>query len=213
MILTFEQNLKKQLFYEASELLREREERLFRVTKEAEALKQHEEEVKQLGDDYKTLEDLVVQTLRQSLNPANMVALQSAVRAIIQEEDQDEQWKQRNQTPPDWRPRDWRKLHDKTICSMVEQRMDNPSTLPTSQVEQSSIRTDVNSMGRQLKDDLMMVVEVVKSCYPPKMDICNFYAKLYHQQFSARIRKIAEFVLDDKDCIFLLRWVNEFYPE
>ncbi|KAM9341656.1 tumor necrosis factor alpha-induced protein 2 isoform 2-T2 [Symphorus nematophorus] len=215
VIRTFEEILEAQHLCEASQLLIEREDGLFGEINNAEALKRHEEQVNKIAGDYEHLERLVEQILRLSLTrgEVNTEALMSAVKAINQEMDQDQQWKQRDQTPPAWRPCDWRKLHDSTLSSLVEERMDNPTTPPADQVERSSIQADVHSMGRQLKEDLLLVVEVVKSCYPPSMDICNFYARLYHQNLSARLRKIAEFGLEDKDCTFLLRWVNEYYPQ
>ncbi len=212
---TYEQILEEQNLSKASQLLIKREERLFGDITEAEALKHHKEDVDKLAADYKDLEGLVLQILRQSLKPGevSVEALESAVRAINQEMDQDRQWKQRDRISPAWRPCDWKKLHDSTLRSLVEERIDNPSTSPADLVEQSSFQANINSMGRQLKEDLLLVVKVVKSRYPPEMDICNFYARLYHQTFSARLRKITEFVLGDKDCTFLLRWVNEYYPE
>lgn len=214
MILTFEQTLEAQRLCEASQLLIEREEHLFGEIKEAEALTHHEEQVNKLAADYRALEDLVLQTLRLSLSlEVSSEALRSAVKAVKQEEDQDQQWIQRNQTLPAWRPSGWKERHDSTLRSLVEERMDSPSTPPAGPVDQSTIQVDVNSMGRQLKLDLLSVVDMAKSCYPPELDICNFYARLYHQTFSTRLRKIADFGLDDKDCTFLLRWVNEYYPE
>lgn len=195
-------------------MLIQREERLFGEITEAEVLVHHEEEKEKLAVDYAELEGRVLQTLEVSLIPEEVSseALTSAVKAIIQEVDQDLRWKQRTWIPPAWRPRCWKKLHDEKLRSLVEQRMDNPST-PLPSGKWSSIQADIQSLGRQLKEDLLWVVEVVKICYPHQLDICNFYAKLYHQNLSSRLRKIAEFMLDNRDCIFLLRWVNEYYPE
>ncbi|XP_036928402.1 tumor necrosis factor alpha-induced protein 2 isoform X1 [Acanthopagrus latus] len=213
-VLTFQQTLEAQLLSEASQMLIQREERLFGEITEAEALVHHEEEKDKLAGDYAELEGLLLQTLETSLVPGevSIEALTSAVKAIVQEGEQDLRWKQRAGTPPAWRPKCWRKLHDEKLRSLVEQRMDNPSTPPPAG-NQSSIQADIHSLGRQLKEDLLWVEQVVKRCYPRQLDICNFYAKLYHQNLSSRLRKIAEFVLDNKDCTFLLRWVNEFYPE
>eukprot|EP00064_Thunnus_orientalis_P014161 superscaffoldBa00002427_g14202 len=171
--------------------------------------------VDRLDADRRALKDLVVQILKQSLSTeVNVVALTYAVTAICQEDEQDKQWKQRDGTPPPWRPSGWKKLHDSTLCSLVEECMDNTSSSPPADlVEKSSLQVDICSMGRQLKQDLLWVVEVVKSSYPPELHICNSYARWYHQTFSARLKKIAEFGLDDKDCTSLLLWVNEYYPE
>ncbi|XP_059209245.1 tumor necrosis factor alpha-induced protein 2-like [Centropristis striata] len=212
--LTFEQNLAAQRLSEASQHLIEREERLFGEINEAASLTHHEKEVNKLAADHKALEGLVLQTLRLSLSPGEVSseALTSAVKAVKQEEDQDQKWAQRNQTLPAWRPSGWKKLHDSSLRSLVEERMDTPAIPPADHVNQSTVQVDVNSMGRRLKEDLLSVVGVVKSCYPFEMDICNFYAGLYHQTFSTRLRQITDFGLGDKDCIFLLRWVNEYYP-
>lgn len=214
-ILTFKQRLESQQFVESSQLLIEREERLFGELKEAVALKDHKEGIDKLADDYRDLEGLVLQTLKLSLTgeEISMEVLTSAVKAINQEVEQDKQWRQRAETRPDWRPSNWKNLHDETLRSLVEQRMENPSTSPATKVKQSSIQEDVHSMARQLKQDLLLVVKVVKGCYPPELDICNFYARLYHQSLSTKLVEIADFGLDDKDCTFLLRWVNEYYPE
>lgn len=213
--LTFEQRLNAQQYCEASQLLREREEFLFREIKETAALKDHEEEKAKLSHDYRELERHVQQALKLSLTleEDNMQALTSAVRAINQEMEQDKRWRLRAEEKPDWRPSNWLSLHDKTLGILVEQRISNPSTPTTTQVKQSCIQEEVHSIARQLKQDLLLVVERVKRCYPPEMDICNFYARLYHQGFSVRFRKIVEFGLDYCDSIFILRWVNEFYPE
>ncbi|XP_033497952.2 tumor necrosis factor alpha-induced protein 2 isoform X1 [Epinephelus lanceolatus] len=222
VIVTFEQMLEVKHLCEAGQLLIQREECLFgdireEEEEEEEALTHHEEEVKKLATDRRALEDLVLQTLRLSLSlgEVSLEVLTSAVKAVKQEDDQDQLWTQRDWTPPAWRPSGWKKLHDSTLCNLVEERMDmdNPLTPPADQVDQSTIQADIHSMGRRLKEDLLFVVDVVKSCYPPQLDICNLYGSLYHQTLSARLRKIADFGLEDKDCTFLLRWVNEYYPQ
>ncbi|XP_031729063.1 tumor necrosis factor alpha-induced protein 2 isoform X1 [Anarrhichthys ocellatus] len=215
VILTFEQNLEAKRLCEAGQQLLEREERLFGEIKESEALKHHEEEVSKLAAERRALEGLVLQTLILSLGleEVGSEALTSAVKAVQQEEDQDQQWTRRDWTAPAWRPCGWKMLHDSTLRSLVEERMDNPSTPPADQTGQSSIQVDIRTMGGQLKEDLLHVVNVVKSCYPPESGICDFYAGLYHRTFSARLRKITDFGLGDKDCTCLLLWVNKHYPQ
>ncbi|XP_039459251.1 tumor necrosis factor alpha-induced protein 2-like [Oreochromis aureus] len=212
---TFEECLEGQYLFEATQLLIDREKHLFGEITEADALKAHEEAVKKLAADYEALEMHIKQTVQQSLSlgrEEEVSALESAVKAIKLEEEQDQLWRQRCRTPRAWRPKKWKEHHDKVLHELVYSRLENPSSPTGSQVNQSSIQADIQSMARQLKEDMELVVEVVKNCYPPEMDICNFYARQYHQTFSARLRKIADFVLDDKDCSFLLRWVKEFYP-
>ncbi|XP_019204248.1 tumor necrosis factor alpha-induced protein 2 [Oreochromis niloticus] len=207
---TFEEYLEIQAFCEATQQLIDREKHLFWETAEA-----NKEAVEKLAADHKALEERVWQTLQQSLSLSSeeeVSALKSAVKAINLEEEQDQLWKQRCQTPPAWRPSEWKKHHDEVLQKLVNGRMDNQSSPTGDQVNQSTIQATIRSMGRQLKEDLQWVVEVVKNCYPPEMDICNFYARQYHQTFKARLRKIVGSV-DDKDCSFLLLWVKESYPE
>ncbi|KAM8913463.1 tumor necrosis factor alpha-induced protein 2-like isoform 2-T2 [Spinachia spinachia] len=212
--LTYEQTLEAKRFWEAGRLLIEREERLFGEMQEAEAPAGHQEEVTELAARRGALQVLVLETLRLSLDrgePRAGEALASAVQAVEQEEVQDRLWHQRGRTPPTWRPCAWKELHDSTLRGLVEERMDNASAPPLADL--SSIQADVHAMGRQMKEDLLQVVSVVRSCYPPEHHICLLYAEMFHCTFSARMQKIADFGLGDKDCTFLLRWVNEYYPE
>lgn len=195
-------------------MLIQREEHLFEKIREVEALQRHKEEVDKLAADYKKLQELVVYVIMDSISfeEIDTESLSSAVKAINQEEEQDQLWRNRDQKPPAWRPCNWKALHDEKVRHMVRGRMEPSLTPPPELADQSSLQAEINLIGRQLKEDLLWVVEVVKMCYPPEADICNFYARLYHQNFSYRLRNIASFGLVDKDCTFLLRWTNEFYP-
>uniref|UniRef100_A0A672HDJ2 Exocyst complex component Sec6 n=2 Tax=Salarias fasciatus TaxID=181472 RepID=A0A672HDJ2_SALFA len=216
---TLEQCLEGQFFHEASQLLIERENRLFGDIMGMEKVESPEEEVAKLSAERAALEKLILQTVKRSLslnrdlNFRLAPALSSAVRAIQQEEHQDQLWRRKGWTPPDWRPCGWRRLHDARLRELVEERMENPPTPPSEpQAGQSSIKASIHSMGLRMKEDLLLVVEAVRTCYPPEMDICNFYAAQYHRTFSSRVSSLAQFVLDDSDCSFLLRWVNDHYP-
>lgn len=213
-ILSFEQRLEGKQFFECSQLLIEVEERLFGEKKQDPIPKEREEHTAKLAEDYRQLEAGVRKTLELSLSPEELKTevLLSAVKAMVLEAEQDKRWTQRTEAPPAWRPGGWRSLHDETLRSLVERRMDSPSTPATSPVRLSSVQEDIASMARQLKVDLLLVAKVVKDCYPPEMDICHFYARLYHQTFSARLSKIADFGLGDRDCMSVLQWVNDYYP-
>lgn len=188
----------------------EREERLFGEIAEEEAHLM--EDIEKLAADHNQLKDCVLKTLVQNLsfNPdeVNAETLTSAMKAIDQEEQQDRLWEQRGQKRPAWRPCGWKKIHDSMLRSLVEGRMGTFSNPPEDQVDQSTLDKEIISMGRKLMEDLLFVVNNVKVCYPPEMNICNFYARIYHQTFSARLRKSAGL-----DCTFLLCWVNMHYPE
>uniref|UniRef100_A0A3Q4I8B0 Exocyst complex component Sec6 n=1 Tax=Neolamprologus brichardi TaxID=32507 RepID=A0A3Q4I8B0_NEOBR len=208
---TFEEYLEMKAFREATQQLIDKEKHLFWETAEA-----NKEAVEKLAADHKALEEHVWHILQQSFSlsteEASTSALKSAVKAINLEEEQDQLWKQNSQTPPTWRPSEWKKRHDEVLQKLVNGRMDNPSSPTGDQVNQSTIQATIQSMGTQLKDDLQWVVEEVKNCYPPEMDICNLYARLYLETFKARLRKTVGSV-DDKECSFLLLWVKESYPD
>ncbi|KAM9708900.1 tumor necrosis factor alpha-induced protein 2 isoform 1-T1 [Menidia menidia] len=213
VIPTFERLLEERHLHEASLLLIDRENHLFGEITEEEALKHHAEEVDKLAEDRKALETVLWETVQRSLSLSSdetddAAVLASAVKAIYREEEQDQLWKHVECRSPS----NWKKRHDSILRELVESRMDNPLLVSLVKEKQSSIQSDIHCMGRQLKEDLLIVVQVVKSCYPPEADICNFYAAAYHRALSARLKKIAEFVLEDTDCTSLLRWVNHYYP-
>ncbi|XP_077396083.1 tumor necrosis factor alpha-induced protein 2 isoform X2 [Festucalex cinctus] len=206
--LTFEEHLSALHLSEAGRLLLDREERLFGV--EASPQGRRREDVDALAADRQSLEEVVLRTLRSSLDGADTEALKSAVTFMQLEDERDGVWERRGGMPPPWRLRDWTQVHVDTLQSVVEERMDAPRTTPTGQ---SSIQADVHGMGRQLRNDLLLVVERVKPCYPSHRCICQLYAACYHHCIGARLRRLADFGLDDQDCSFLLRWVNDYYPQ
>ncbi|XP_033843935.1 tumor necrosis factor alpha-induced protein 2 [Periophthalmus magnuspinnatus] len=213
---TFKDHLEQQRFSEVSQLLIDEENELFLQTNESVQLLNSATD--ELQNSHQKLEEAILKTIRLSLNRGEVSpeVLRSAVTAMCKETDQDLFWiQQRQDEKPKWRPSSLQNEHDKVLNFLVDERMDNPTAPCCSPetVQGSSIQTDVWGMGRQVKQDLETVVEVIRTCYPKNMDICNIYAKLFHNALGTRLQKIAEFGLDDKDCTFILRWVNEFYPQ
>lgn len=217
VLYTFQDYLDQQRFSDATQLLIDHEKQLFLQSNQSQRIQDWENEVETLHNQHQTLESAILKTFCLSLNRGEVLvpALASAVTAMCKENDQDTFWRQQRRQKPKWRPAKLRDKHDKELKSLVEGRMDNPNAQCSSPeaTNGSSIKNDVWAMGRQMKQDLETVVEVVSLCYPEELDICNVYAQLFHRVFEGRLTKIAEFVLDDKDCYFILRWVNEFYPE
>lgn len=193
----------------------EKEAGLFSDTSESKPLRDHEEQAVRLADDYRELEKQVSETLNRSLSAeVSMAALASAVKAIHQEAEQDRLWQQSPKTRPGWRPANWKKLHDESLRNLVQQRMDAATTTPSDPTanQSPSIQVEITAMARQLKEDLLMVVGDVRSCYPTEVDICNFYASLYHQCLSARLKEFVELDPNDGDSQTILLWVNDYYP-
>ncbi|XP_072313178.1 tumor necrosis factor alpha-induced protein 2 [Eucyclogobius newberryi] len=217
-LLTFEDLLARQLFSEASQLLIDCENRLFLHTSESDRLGDWDHAADELHSDHQDLQEAVLKAVRLSLDPSEVGAraLASAVDAMCKEDERDDFWAQRGPAGrPQWRPSKLRERHDGELRTLVEERMDSPSA-PCSYpdaIQGSSIQSDILSMGRQAKLDLEMVAERVRPCYPDRLNICHFYVLQFHRVLAARLRKIAEFGLDDKDCMVILRWVNEYYPQ
>ncbi|XP_077587374.1 tumor necrosis factor alpha-induced protein 2-like [Stigmatopora nigra] len=208
---TFEQHLASLALSEAGRMLLLREEQLF-VRESPEVWQM--EEVAALKADRLALKETVLQMLRRSLEPTMDVdVLASAVAFVQQEEEQDRLWERRRGTFPPWRLSGWRKTHDDTLETMVEERLDALITPPaTPPMGQSSIQSEMYQAGQRLRRDLLIVSERVKACYPQHFCICQLYAASYHHGISLKMRRLADFGLDDRDCTFLLRWVNDFYP-
>lgn len=138
--------------------------------------------------------------------------LKEAVLAIDQEEEQDRRWEgaKENECPP-WRPRCCRQAHDQLLRNMVIRRMEE-AKLDSNVNIKSSVQLEITAKGKQLKEDLLQIAKNVKGCYP-KENVCQWYAKIYHKIFSDKLREIADYGLADEDCIHVLQWVNNLYPE
>lgn len=195
-------------------MLIERENRLFGEISQEEAFTNRQEEIDKLHADYRTLHKTLQYILEYSMyvgtDEVSIENLSSAVKVICQEEEQYQAWKKGSRTPPRWRRASWKEFHDIFLLDLTIMRLDYHPTSPPDTAEY--LHREVNHMAKQLKEDLLWVVKMVKLCYPPHMDICNFYARTYHKVFSRKLKGISELILVDKDYEFLLRWVNEFYP-
>ncbi|XP_072533013.1 tumor necrosis factor alpha-induced protein 2 isoform X2 [Salminus brasiliensis] len=217
--LTFKQNLKEQRFAAAARQLITREERLFSVKNDGvgsskRLLEEEEDDEEHLKKDFEDLLEEVWSTVKNSFKvqtEEEKEALTQAVLVIQQEDEQDRRWQGVSEKErPQWRPRCCRRTHDSRLQDMVEQRMDEAK--PDSSVTiQSSIQKEIIGKGKQLKEDLLHVAKHVRSCYPGE-NVCQLYATLYHQAFSAKLSEIADYGLSDNDCKHVLQWVNIHYP-
>ncbi|XP_066550584.1 tumor necrosis factor alpha-induced protein 2 isoform X2 [Amia ocellicauda] len=214
VVLSFEENLEQHWIAEAGQQLAELEERLFGQDDIRDA-RELQEQVDKLENDYEKLYLHIWLMVENSfsLSADEKEGLQSASLCILQEEERDQRWKVETQrVPPFWRPRKCRKHFSNLLWKKVERRMENIIDEGEADGLSTSVKRDICRMGRRLQRDLLSVVRSVKTCYPPEFDICNVYARLYHAAFSLRLQKIADFVLDDDDCCYLLCWVHNLYP-
>ncbi|KAL7877707.1 hypothetical protein SRHO_G00043500 [Serrasalmus rhombeus] len=217
--LTFKQNLKEQHFAVAGKQLINREERLFSVKQDgvgsSKSLMEEEEDYEErLKKDFEELLEEVWLTVKNSFEVQTeneKEALKQAVLVIQQEEEQDRRWEgvAGKECPP-WRPRCCRQTHDSLLQNMVQRRMEEAKLDSNTDIK-SSIQKEIIGKGKQLKVDLLHIAEHVRSCYPGE-NVCQLYAKLYHQEFCATLREIADYGLSDSDCSHVLQWVNIYYP-
>lgn len=176
---------------------------------------EREDEEEKLIKDFEDLLQTVMATVETSFDVQTneeKVLLKEAVLAIDQEEKQDRRWEgvEENKRPP-WRPRCCRQAHDRLLQNLVMQRMEE-AKLDSNVNIKSSVQLEITAWGKQLKQDLLKITKNVKNCYPEE-NVCQLYAKIYHLVLSNKLREITDCGLDDKDCIYVLQWVNILYPE
>uniref|UniRef100_A0A8C6KLI5 Tumor necrosis factor, alpha-induced protein 2 n=1 Tax=Nothobranchius furzeri TaxID=105023 RepID=A0A8C6KLI5_NOTFU len=180
-----------------------------------------EEEEDQLQRDFEGLRVQIWMAIHNSFSPpmsaeGDLEVLRSAVAAILQQEEQDQRWRDSpKEQVPVWRPQRWFSTHNQLLRQMVESRLSRAVEENSQETDQLSsvVKKQVCCMGKRVKEDLLMVVRKLKDCYPAKVDILNVYAGLYHQTFSARLAELISSELEMDDCIYLLFWVNHYYPQ
>uniref|UniRef100_A0A673L7A5 Tumor necrosis factor, alpha-induced protein 2b n=1 Tax=Sinocyclocheilus rhinocerous TaxID=307959 RepID=A0A673L7A5_9TELE len=217
---TFKQNLQACRFVDAGKQLITREDRLFELKQDGigskmKLVEEEEDSEARLAKDYEDWMESVMQTLENSLDLQSLEEqelLKGAVQAILQEEEQDMRWKGfQEKERPSWRPRRCKQNHEALLERLVQRRMEEAQSDSSVEIH-SSLQQSIICNAKRLKEDLLKVVTWVSSCYPEQENVCQFYATLYHKTFSARLREVAEYTLCDKDCILLLQWVNQDYP-
>ncbi|XP_075471123.1 tumor necrosis factor alpha-induced protein 2 [Ascaphus truei] len=162
---------------------------------------------------YKKLEAEVSQVIKDSVTTVNEDLLEQAVMAIVEQEKEDSKClsETNRQTFNTARPRQWKQrwLND-VKQSVVDRINDLPEVTPDDST--STLSMTFIDLGKTFKKDLIQVVKHLKPHYPEEFDVCNTYAKNYHQFVLNHIDSIAEYELGDKDTNFLLSWVHNIYP-
>ncbi|CAJ1077832.1 tumor necrosis factor alpha-induced protein 2-like [Xyrichtys novacula] len=175
-----------------------------------------EEEQDQLQRELEALRLKIWMAVHNTFNSSGeMELLKSAVVCIQQQEEQDRRWTECSEDKvPVWRPQKCLGTHGRLLQNMVESRLLKAAETDSGEADglSSPLKQEVCHVGRQVKDDLLLVARTVVDCYPPKMDILNLYAGLYHQSFSARLNRLAAPGLGNDDCRYLLFWINHCYP-
>ncbi|TRY62495.1 hypothetical protein DNTS_033294 [Danionella cerebrum] len=208
--LDFYGNLEQNCLVEAQRQLLEAEERFF----ESKDVTWTNDEEEKLQRDYVIFIKHLESVIRDSFTEDNVGILKSAVTSILQEEAQDRRWAEEPEGQrPKWRPTQCRRIHDSLVQTLVEERLKNAGKQENKEDKLStSLKTEVLRMGKQIQKDLPYVVQVLKEVYPPEFDICQTYAKFYHQAFSVKLQELSRLNLDFEDCFYILNWTKIYYP-
>ncbi|XP_039596913.1 tumor necrosis factor alpha-induced protein 2-like [Polypterus senegalus] len=209
---TFQEYLEQRRLSQASRLLINEQQRLYDSNSET-----TQEEKDELDQRYKQLAEIIFKVAKNAvtLSKEDLLGLRSAVSAIGQEEKQDELYlEEKNKNPKiqTTRPKEWRKKHDNILKEATKARMENLRDVPGDEQLSSCFQRNLFRMGMRIKEDLISVVDNVKDCYPASYDICNFYARLYHKEFSLYVQHQITTDLDSEDCTYLLCWLCNYYP-
>ncbi|CAL8315590.1 unnamed protein product [Merluccius merluccius] len=114
---------------------------------------------------------------------------------------------------PVWRPLGCLETHRKLLATMVESRLKHaPVDDGEASKLSSAAKKELCGVGRRLKEDLLVVARKVSRCYPEELGIPKLYANLYHHAFARRMTELARSRLGIDECIYLLLWVNDYYP-
>lgn len=209
----FSQNLKLGCLAEASQQFIEREKYLFSSESSAEmegAIKEKvciEDEKDGLKKDYETLMDHLTMAVRDSFNMENQEILRSAIMAIVQQEEQDMLWEEAVEESPCWRPMRCQEIHDTVLKEVVEVRLQQVNE---EESDKDVMKSEMVQIGRIIQNDLLQVVDHVQRCYASNFNVCNMYAQLYHEAFSAKLRKLLQFSVTIEDYRFILQQINSY---
>ncbi|XP_062406799.1 tumor necrosis factor alpha-induced protein 2a isoform X2 [Sardina pilchardus] len=220
VVLSFEENLHQNRLAEASLQLIARENAIFGPGTDEDSVDAdgRAKETDQLQMDYEILQVrlwmVVHETFQDKPGEDNLAALRSTVNAIQQEEEQDKRWLEpEGQQAPEWRPRQLLLNHNNLVQKIVDSRVDKAEDEEKGADKLSTaLKKQVCKIGKRVQADLLKIVKDVKQCYPMKLDVCQMYARLYHQAFSRRLREFTQTNLDVEDCAYLLLWVNSYFP-
>uniref|UniRef100_H3AYP9 TNF alpha induced protein 2 n=1 Tax=Latimeria chalumnae TaxID=7897 RepID=H3AYP9_LATCH len=173
-------------------------------------------ELEDIQSAYKTLGDRIWEIIEKSMTIAKdePELLKSAVQIIVQEEEQDQKYLAEKETSgkiQESRPRQWKKNWMSVIKQSLTNGMNEAPSVSLANKTSSLCQCFLN-IGKRIKNDLNTVETHVKHCYPEEFDICNIYAKFFHDFLSDQLKAVTEFHLQKKDNHFILCFVQNIYP-
>lgn len=166
-----------------------------------------EDEIKDLRKDYENLMDHLKMAISDSFDTENQKTLTSAITAVVQQEEQDKLWEEAEEEPPCWRPMRCRQMHDKILQEVVKIRLRGVNE---EESDTDMLKRDVVQAGGVIQNDLLQVVNHLQRCYSSDFNICNMYARLYHQAYSAKLKKLLQISVTAEDYRFILQQINTY---
>ncbi|TSK58100.1 Tumor necrosis factor alpha-induced protein 2 [Bagarius yarrelli] len=206
-LLVFSKNLEMGYLAEASQQLLDREMCLFISQPSSEEVLCTDDAKNSLKKDYETLMDHLKMAVHNSFNIENQEMLRNAITAIVQQEEQDRLWEEASEEAPLWRPMRCLLIHDTLVKEVVEEQLQQVNGADS---DADTLKMEVVRLGSVIQNDLLQVVRHVQTCYPPDRDVCNMYAQLYHQAFSATLRKLLQWSRNLEDNKFILQQMNSY---
>lgn len=109
------------------------------------------------------------------------------------------------------RPRKWKQKWVRVVKQSVDRRMKGQAETPSGQ-NSSTFAKQLEHMGKTMTSDLILVVNHLKPLYPDIFEVCDVYAKNYHDYFSAQLNAATDLELGESDALLLLVWLQSIYP-
>ncbi|XP_044128500.1 tumor necrosis factor alpha-induced protein 2-like [Bufo gargarizans] len=163
---------------------------------------------------YESLEKEMFQVISESIvqNPGD--PLVQVIKAINKQEKEDSKILQNKEIAGHQRttPRKWKEKWARCVAESVSQRISNGSAISTKNTT-SCLSQRFCNLGKTFKNDLIHVIQNLGPLYPPEFNVCNLYARCYHQYFMSEIESVTEYELTEEDTYFLLCWIHNLYPQ
>ncbi|XP_040267586.1 tumor necrosis factor alpha-induced protein 2-like [Bufo bufo] len=163
---------------------------------------------------YESLEKEMFQVISESIvqNPGD--PLVQVIKAINKQEKEDSKILQNKEIAGRRRttPRKWKEKWARCVEESVSQRTSNGSAISTKNTT-SCLSQRFSNLGKTFKNDLIHVIQNLGPLYPPEFNVCNLYARRYHQYFVSEIESVTEYELTEEDTYFLLCWIHNLYPQ
>ncbi|XP_047657355.1 exocyst complex component 3-like protein isoform X2 [Tachysurus fulvidraco] len=206
-LLDFNQKLEQGYLAEANQQLLDREKSLFNSQSSFEEAICTEDAKNDLKKDYETLMEHLKKAVHDSFNMDNQEMLRSAIKAIVEQEEEDKLWEEASEETPSWRPM---RCNDTIVKEVVENRLQQ---INVDDSDTDILKTAVVQISSIMQNDLLQVIKHVQRCYSEcysDFNACNMYAQLYHQALLTTLRKLLQCSVTMEDYRFILQQISSY---